>query len=89
MNKNERQFQAANAAIERAVDRFVTDIDKIMVQREAVAPTYVREQALLILCDRLVKLIDDPILAVLNGPAMLKLSNALLDYRDSLPTERE
>ena len=72
MNKSERQFQAVNAAIERAVDRFVTDIDKIMVQQEAVAPTYVREQSLMILCD-----------------AMLKLSNALLDYRDSLPTERE
>ena len=50
MNKNERQFQAANAAIERAVERFVTDIDKIMVQRKAIAP-HVREQALLILCD--------------------------------------
>ena len=71
MNENDRQFQAANAAIERAVDRFVTDIDKIMVQRKAVAP-HVRDQALLILCD-----------------AMQKLSNALLDYRDSLPVERE
>jgi hypothetical protein len=43
MNKNERQFQAANAAIERAVERFVTDIDKIMVKRKAIAP-HVREQ---------------------------------------------
>jgi hypothetical protein len=70
MNKNE-QIQAADAAIEHAVERFVTDIDKIMVQRKAIAP-HVREQALLILCD-----------------AMQKLSNALLDYRDSLPTECE
>ena len=70
MNKNE-QIQAVDAAIERAVERFVTDLDEIMVQREAVGP-HVREQALLTLCD-----------------AMQKLSNALLDYRDSLPTARK
>ena len=38
--------------------------------------------------DGMTKLIDDPILVDMAGPAALKLSNALADYRDSLPSER-
>ena len=53
------------------------------VQWEAVAPAYVVERALLLLCDEMTNLIDDPGLAEIMGPAMVKLSNALADFRDS------
>jgi hypothetical protein len=33
-------------------------------------------------------MIDQPSVADVAGPAMVKLSNALLDYRDAAPSER-
>ena len=53
------------------------------MQWEAVAPAYVVERALLLLCEEMARLIDDPDLADIMGPAMVKLSNALADVRDS------
>jgi hypothetical protein len=89
MGKNtERQFQAADAAIESTVAAFMSKIEQMLGRWEAVAPTYIVEGTLLALCDGVTKLIDDPIRADIAGPATLKLSNALADYRDSLPTER-
>ena len=58
------------------------------VRWESVAAAYVVEHMLLRMCEGVTKLIDDPILANIAGPASLKLSNALLDYRDSLSSER-
>jgi hypothetical protein len=84
----ERQFQAADAAIESAVTAFMSNIDQLSGKWEAVGATYIVQSTLLALCDGMTKLIDDPILAYLASPAALKLSNALADYRDSLPSER-
>jgi hypothetical protein len=56
---------------------------------DAVAPAYIVERVLLMLCGEMTKLIDDPDLANSMGPALLKLSNALADFRDSRWEERE
>jgi hypothetical protein len=87
-NKTEQQLQAADAAIERTVKRFLTEIEQMTVRWESVAATYVVERMLLRMCEGVTKLIDDPNLADIAGPASLKLSNALLDYRNSLSSER-
>ena len=50
---------------------------------DAVAPAYILESVLLVLCEEMTKLIDDPDLANVMGEAMLKLSDALADYRGS------
>ena len=91
MNKpTERKFEAADAHIERAVNAFTSKIEQILDRycQQAVARSYIIEATLLALCDGMTKLIDDPSVAAVAGPAALKLSNALADYRDSLPTER-
>ena len=49
-----------------------------------VHPKYFIERALLVLCDEMTKIIDDPRYVHLHGEATLKLSNALADYGDSL-----
>ena len=49
---------------------------------EAVAPAYIVERVLLELCKEMTRLIDDPGLADIMGPAMVRLSNALADFRD-------
>jgi len=82
------QFQAADAAVDRAVNRFLGDVERMLNTWEGVAGAYILERTLLKLCDGTSKLIDDPILAGITGTAALRLSNALLDYRDSLPEER-
>ena len=48
---------------------------------DAVAHQHIVERVLLALCDEMTKLIDDPDLANSMGPALLKLSNALADFR--------
>jgi len=63
----------------------VTEIKQMAGRWEFVASSYIVERALLRLCDGMTKLIDDPALA---EPAAMKLSNALHDYRYSLPSER-
>jgi hypothetical protein len=86
--ETERQFQAADAAIESAVTACLSKIEQMFGQWDAVAGTYIVERALLALCDGMIKLTDDPILVDLVGPATLKLSNALADYRDSRAIDR-
>jgi hypothetical protein len=84
----ERQFKEADAAIERAVTGFVSKINQMPGRWEAVAWDYIVRTTLLELCEQITKLIDDPSLATYLGPAALKLSNALADYRDSAPEEQ-
>jgi hypothetical protein len=43
---------------------------------------------LLALCEEIAKLMDNPDLANSAGPATTRLSNALLDYRDSRGLDR-
>jgi hypothetical protein len=82
-DSTKQQFEEANEAIDKAIVAFIGKIKSTAVQWEAVAPAYVVERALLLLCDEMTKLIDDPELADLMGPAMVQLSNALADFRDS------
>jgi hypothetical protein len=84
----DRQFQAADVAVDRAVERFLSEVGKMQGRWEGVAAAYILERTLLALSDGLPKLIDDPAMAAISSPAALKLSNALLDYRDSLWAER-
>ena len=81
MNKD-RQFLNADAAIERTVTTFFSAIDRMGGRWRDVAYSYILEGVVLKLCEELTKRIDaEPDLAL--GPATLKLSNALADYRDS------
>ena len=82
-DSTEQQFHEADAAIDKAIVAFIGKIKSTALQWEAVAPAYVVERALLLVCNEMTKLIDDPGLAERMGPAMAKLSNALADFRDS------
>ena len=54
-----------------------------------VAGDYIIEGVILRLCDEIAKLIDQPDFAKHNmSPAMMKLSNALADFRDARWEER-
>src|SRR5262245_4989343 len=57
----ERQFQAADDAVEQAVIAFVGEIEQMLGKWEAVAPAYIAQGALLALCAKLSELVDDPI----------------------------
>jgi len=85
----ERQFQEADAAIQRGVTDFMSRIERLIVKCEAVAPAvapaYIVERLALALCAELSKLIDKSKLDA--GDATLALSNALADYRDSRSVE--
>jgi hypothetical protein len=81
-------FGKADAAVERAVDAFMARIESMFGKWEPVASTYIVERMLLILCHRMTKLLDDPCFAEHMGPATLKLSNAMADYRDSRFVDR-
>ena len=82
-DSTKRQFQQADAAVDEAVATFMSKIESMSGKWDAVAPAYVIERMLLVLCEEMTKLIDDPDLANIMGPAMVKLSNALADFRDS------
>jgi hypothetical protein len=71
-DSTEPQFQEADAAVDQAVAAFISEIKSMSGKREAVAPAY----------------IDDPDIANSMGPATLKLSLALAEYRDSRGEER-
>jgi hypothetical protein len=88
-DSTKRQFQQADAAVDKAVAAFMSKIEPMSGKWDAVAPAYVIERVLLVLCEEMTKLIDDPDLANIMGPAMLKLSNALADFRDSRWEDRE
>jgi hypothetical protein len=87
-DSTKRQFQEADAAVDKAVVAFISKIKSISGKWDAVAPAYIAQRVLLVLCDKMTKLIDDPELTNSMGPAMLKLSNALANYRDSRWEER-
>jgi hypothetical protein len=87
MDKNtDRQFDAADAATEKAVTAFMGKIEQLLGRWEAVSPAYIVERTLLALCDDVAKLVDKD--HPTAGPATIKLSNALADFRDSLAVER-
>lgn len=90
---NNQQFKEADAAVERAVSRFMSEIDRLRRncltgKWDEVYPSYLIDRTLLQTCDALAKLIDNGHLADIISPAALKLSNALADYRDAPATER-
>jgi len=87
-DNTKRQFQEADAAIDRAATAFMVKIESMPLKWDAVSRQYIVEGVLLKLCDEMTKLIDKPALANTMGPAMTKLSNALADYRDSQAVER-
>ena len=82
-DSTKRQFQQADAAVDKAVATFMSKIESMSGKWDAVAPAYVIERMLLVLCEEMTKLIDDPDLANIMGPAMVKLSNALAEFRES------
>ena len=87
MSRSIEQFRAAEAAVEQAVRGFRRRLENIFDQSAGewpgIAPSYILEAALLKLCDEMILLADDPRLVDRVGPATLKLSNALADFRDS------
>jgi hypothetical protein len=92
-NPHDQQFREVEAAIDLAVDAFVSRINKITgrcggKRWEIVFASYARDSALLAISAELAKLIDDPPRSDLTGRAHLQLSNALADFRDSRATER-
>jgi hypothetical protein len=82
MSPSKRQFQRADAAIERATDAVVDVIHKHC--RDAVAMQYLVERFLLALTDT--EFLD--MLAKQGGEASVRLLNPLLDYRDAQGKER-
>ena len=92
MSKNTEQFRAAEAAVQQAVSAYRRRLENIFDQCAGewpgVAPSHIVQVALLKLCDEMILLADDPRLVDLVGPATLKLSNALADFRDSEWFER-
>ena len=62
---------------------FIGKIESMSGKWDAVAHQHIVERVLLALCDEMTKLIDHPDIAEHSmGTAMMKLSNALADYRD-------
>src|SRR6478672_2990075 len=88
-DSTKRQFQEADAAADKAIAAFIGKIESMSGKWDAVAPAYILERVLLGLCDEMTKLIDDPDLANSMEPALVKLSNALADFRDSRWEDRE
>jgi hypothetical protein len=87
-NSTDRQFQEADAAVEQTVAAFMGKVEPLLVNWEAVAPTYIVQCLLLTLCREVSKLVDDPVVRDFAGPATVRLSNALADYRDSRSADR-
>jgi len=87
MSRSTEQFRAAEAAVQKTVRgvrrRLENIFDECAGEWPGVAPSYILEVALVELCDEMILLADDPRLVERAGPATLKLSNALADFRDS------
>jgi hypothetical protein len=88
MNDKANQLDQADAAIEKEAAAFMIQIESMLGEWEPVASTYIVEGVLLKLCDRMTKLLDDPSFAEHMGPATMKLSDAMADYRDSRYVDR-
>ena len=72
MDNTERQLREADAAVDKAVADFISQIETMSGRWDAVAPAYILESVLLALCEEMTRLIDDPDLANVMGEAMLK-----------------
>ena len=83
MDDKANQFDKADSAVARMVDAFMARTESMFGKLEPAYATYILERMLLILCHRMTRLIDNPNLAEHLGPATLKLSDAMADYRDS------
>ena len=70
----------------KAVTDFMSEIDLIMTEWDAVAPTYIIETTLMEVCSRASDLSDE--LEPVVGPATRKLFAALAEYRDSRLEDR-
>jgi hypothetical protein len=62
-DSTERQFQKADAAVDKVVEAVIIKIESMSVKWDAVAPAYIVQRVLLALCEEMTKLIDDPDLA--------------------------
>ena len=83
-DSTKRQFQEADAAADKAIAAFIGKIESMSGKWDAVAHQHIVERVLLALCDEMTKLIDHPDIAEHSmGTAMMKLFNALANYRDS------
>ena len=87
--EDQQQFREADAAVDKAVAVFISKIESISGKWDVVAPAYILEGVLLTLCEEMTKLIDDPDLANVMGEAMLKLSDALANFRESRWEDRD
>ena len=77
------QFEQANAAINKAVNKFVSEIELMFGRwKDVVAPSYIVENALWQLCTEVPKLADDGLKDIFE-PETLKLLEAMDEYRDS------
>ena len=76
-------FRRPDAAIDEAVAAFIGQVESSLGKWDAVAPTYMIQRVLLALCVEMSEFTDDPVVRDYAGPALMKLSNALADYRDS------
>ena len=85
--KIEHKFDQADTAVEQTVTAFMDRVDRLMMRWECVSPDYVLERTLLELAEQLAKRIDEPH-SCPHGPATIRPSNALADYRDSRGEER-
>jgi hypothetical protein len=82
----DRQTLAARAAIRRAVVTFMRSIDRLETRRGPIASDLIEEWVLLELFEALNKRLQGR--AVRLSDAMLKLSNALADCRNSRSENR-
>jgi hypothetical protein len=86
MSISDRHADAAQAAIKRAVAAFIRSIDRIEERHDAMSFQLIEEWVLLELCEVLTKRIDGN--KTQMPEALLKLSNAMADYRDSRWADR-
>ena len=72
------QFEQANAAINKAVNKFVSEIELMFGRwQDVVAPSYVVENALWQLCTEVPKLTDDGLKDIFEPETLMD------EYRDS------
>ena len=80
------EFAKADRAVDKTAAAIVARINKLLDRpTEVVAHDYLIERLLLVMADDLAAIIDT---MAMPGSATVTLSNALLDYRDSLAKHR-
>ena len=83
-------FEKADAAVDRAVRNIAGEIEKLFNRDFGEVADYDVQDALLLkLVDMLInRVVDKRYIPGSPGPATLRLSNALHDYRDSQAVDR-